>query len=68
MNTYDSAFWLTTIGMLIGFGGLVLRTCYKSKCKNVKCLCLEVERDVNEEEKIDEIEIQQHGKEEKELV
>jgi hypothetical protein len=36
----------------------ILAICYKSKCKNIKCLgCIEIERDVEGEEELDEIEM-----------
>lgn len=39
------------------FLGGVLTVLYKSKCKTVKCCCLEIDRDVECEEKIDEHEL-----------
>lgn len=39
------------------FLGGVLTVLYKSKCKTVKCCCLEIDRDVEGEEKIDEHEL-----------
>ena len=39
------------------FLGGVLTVLYKSKCKTVKCCCIEIDRDVEGEEKIDEHEL-----------
>ena len=60
MNTFDSAFWLTMGGMIIGLVGMVLRSCYQSKCEDVR-LCfgmVTVHRNIIAEEDID---IQMHG-------
>jgi len=56
-NTFDGTFWITMGGISIGFFGLVLRLCYKSKCKQIECCCLKIIRDTENEEKIDELNI-----------
>jgi len=38
-------------GIIIG----ILSVLYKSKCTRIECCCLKIDRDVIEEEKIDEI-------------
>jgi hypothetical protein len=54
-NTFDGAFWITMAGICIGFFGLVLRLCYKSKCKQIECGCIKIIRDTENEEKLDEL-------------
>ena len=46
MNTeeFNSIFWLTVIGAILGFGGVVLQACLKSRCSKVKVCGLECER------------------------
>ena len=42
------------IGLLLSLA----RMCYKSKCKTIRCCGLEIDRDVEVEEKEDELEIE----------
>jgi hypothetical protein len=42
-----------------GFLGGLVAICYKSKCKKISCCGLVVERDIEAEEHIDEIQIRQ---------
>ena len=42
----DSVFWITLATLIIGFLGVVLRYCFKSKCSRVSCCGLVIERDV----------------------
>lgn len=63
-NTFDDTFFLTLTGILIGFCGLTARMCYKSKCKTIDCFGLHIVRDIDAEEKIDEIDLQLHGDDE----
>ena len=49
--------------LMITVSGLALAligVCYKSKCRTIRCCGLEIERDVEGEEKIDEIEAADH--------
>jgi hypothetical protein len=63
-DEFNSVFWLTLSGVLIGFCGLTARMCYKSKCKTIDCFGLHIVRDIDAEEKIDEIDLQVHGDDE----
>ena len=38
-----------------------LALCYKSKCRSIKCCGCEVDRDVEAEEKFDELELQSNN-------
>ena len=35
----------------------LISMCYKSKCKKFDCLCIKIERDIDNEEKLDEQEL-----------
>ena len=41
---FDSLFWITIIGLLFTFGGLVLQAVLKSRCHHVRCACFECTR------------------------
>lgn len=57
-----SEVFLTTLSVsLFAFCGAVLGVCYKSKCRTIKCCCLEVVRDVEGEEVIDRTVIERMG-------
>jgi hypothetical protein len=53
-EVFWSFFLTSTIGCIMG----ILRMIYKSKCKNCSFCGFKVERDVEGEERIDELEIQ----------
>jgi len=58
------SFAITTfVGCFLGIVGLL----YKSKCQEVSCCGLKVIRNVELEEKIDELSIERHTEEKKEL-
>jgi len=46
MNTseFGAVFWITIIGAILGFGGVVLQAMLKSRCTKVKVCGLECER------------------------
>ena len=67
-ETFDGTFWLTISGLAFGFFGLVIRNCYKSKCSSIEIGCIKIIRDVEEEEKIDELVVQHHNSENKEEI
>lgn len=46
------------VSSLCGFFVIIAKLTYKSKCRNIKCCCIEIERNVEEELKIDELQIQ----------
>lgn len=50
---YDSVFFLTLGTMIIGVVGLIVRYSYRSRCTRIKCLCMEIERDVAKEVEAD---------------
>lgn len=52
-------FWNSVLITSSGIVLACLALCYKSKCKNVKLGCLQIERDIEAEEQIDEIELEQ---------
>lgn len=47
MNTdeFGAVFWITIIGAVLGFGGVVLQAMLKSRCSTVKLCGLECTRD-----------------------
>jgi hypothetical protein len=59
-DNFDSTFFLTIGGIAFGFFGLLVRSCYKSKCDVIEIGCLKIHRAVEQEEKIDELNIQHH--------
>ena len=50
-----NSFLVTASGLLLA----IIAACYKSKCRNIKCCGIEIDRDVEGEEKIDTLE-QEH--------
>ena len=67
IQVYDGVFFITIGSILFGFLGLSVRFCYKSKCKEVSFCGIHIIRDTENEEKIDALEIQNHGHEEEEI-
>ena len=61
-DTFDSAFFITIATMGFAFLGVVVRYLLKSKCKDVKCCwgLFECERAVDLEEKMEELELNNH--------
>jgi hypothetical protein len=57
MIEYSEGFWITLTGLVIGFFGLTIRFCLKSKCDNVECCCFKIHRAVETEERIEERQI-----------
>lgn len=57
-EVFWSFFLTSTIGCLLG----IMKMLYKSKCKNVECCGMKVERDVEIEEKEDEMEMRNRSK------
>ena len=55
MTTYSEGFWITMAGLVIGFAGLTIRLCLKSKCDDVAvCCCIKIHRAVELEERLEE--------------
>ena len=48
-QTFDDTFWLTIGGMMVGLAGLVIRSCYRSKCEDISLCCLKIHRNVQAE-------------------
>jgi hypothetical protein len=53
----SEVFWTFFVSGMIGFIIALLKLCYKSKCKEINLCCLKIVRDIESEEKIDEIEL-----------
>jgi len=50
-------FWISFITIISGCSLKVLSYGYKSKCNRVKIGCIKIERNIEEEQKIDEMEM-----------
>jgi len=46
-DEFDSIFWITVIGAMLAFGGVVLKAVLKSRCSSVKCCGMECKRDAS---------------------
>ena len=57
MDSADQVFWLGFIGAIIGFLGLTLKMCLKSKCDVIEIGCLKIHRNVEIEQELDELEL-----------
>jgi hypothetical protein len=57
MVDYSEGFWITMTGLIIGFLGVSVRMCLRSKCDNVELCCLKIHRNVEVEEKAEEVEL-----------
>ena len=44
-TTFNGSFFLTLAGIVFGFGGLTLRACLKSRCKEFNCFGVSCVRD-----------------------
>lgn len=53
----DGVFWTAFITLITGCMLAVVKIAYKSKCKEVECCCIKIKRDIDNEEKIDEMEM-----------
>jgi len=54
MVYYSEGFYITIGGMVIGFLGLTIRACLKSKCDEVACCGCRIHRAVEVEERLEE--------------
>lgn len=52
-ETFNDVFWITLAGFVFGFLGMIVQTCYKSKCARFKCCGFECERAVDIESEND---------------
>ena len=57
---FNAGFWISFVGLILSFAGILLIYCLKSKCK--KCsICfglIQIERDVNAENEEEKMEIE----------
>lgn len=58
MDSGEQIFWTFFITTMCSFMLAVGRQLYKSKCKEVQVCCIRVVRDVESEEKYDELQLQ----------
>ena len=56
-NEFGSVFFITITTIVLGVVSLCVKTCLKSKCNEVECLCFKINRDTDTEEKIEEMEL-----------
>jgi hypothetical protein len=63
MVSMSEVFWVGLYTAGIAFLLAISRQLYKSKCQSVKCCGCELIRDVEAEEKIDELEMERHQEE-----
>lgn len=54
-NTFDSFFFVSIATLIFGSIGLCVRYSFNSKCTKLKLCCIEILRDVEVEEKIEEL-------------
>jgi hypothetical protein len=57
-EVYSEGFWITIGGLVVGFLGLTIRYCLKSKCDEVSCFCIRIHRNIQAEEDIAELEME----------
>jgi len=53
----SEVFWISFITVVSGLILKLASYCYKSKCSKVNLCCFSIVRDINNEEKLDEIEM-----------
>ena len=53
----DGVFWMGFVTLITACILSIVRIAYKSKCKEVECCCIKIKRDIDNEEKIDEMEM-----------
>jgi hypothetical protein len=52
-NSLNAVFFLSMGTLVCSFSSLIVKYCYKSKCKSVKICCLKITRDIETELKED---------------
>ena len=65
-SEFNSVFWLSIAGSVFGLTAIIIKALKSSKCKEFKCCCIKCIRDTQAEEKLDELELQQHNESSKE--
>lgn len=58
MADYSEGFWITLAGIVVGFLGMTIRACLKSRCSLISIGCCRIERNVNLEEREVELQLQ----------
>ena len=58
-SEFNSTFWLSISASVFGLTALIIKAFKSSKCKEFNCLCIHCVRDVQLEERVDELELQQ---------
>lgn len=53
----DGIFWISFVTLITACSLAVIKITYKSKCREVECCCIKIRRDIEQEEKIDEMEM-----------
>ena len=53
----DGIFWISFVTLITACCLAVIKITYKSKCKEVECCCIKIRRDIEQEQKIDEMEM-----------
>ena len=61
MVDIDNVTLISLVTIITGVVGILIKTCLKSKCDTIECLCLKVHRNVELEEKVDEIELNRNN-------
>lgn len=59
-NEFDSVFWISISASVLGIGAILIKTAFRSKCRNCKCCFgfVEIERDIEAEIEEHKIEIE----------
>ena len=57
MNESEQVFWLAVITSAVGITTLIIKSLSRSKCDEIKCGCIKIHRNVDLEEKLDELEL-----------
>jgi len=57
MNQSDQVFYLSVITIGVGLITLIIKSISRSKCDELKCGCIKIHRNVELEEKFDELEL-----------
>jgi hypothetical protein len=50
----DEVFWVSITTILVGFFGLSMRMCLRSKCDKIECLCIKIHRNTEQENDLPE--------------
>ena len=45
----SDVFWISLATISVGFLGLTMRMCLRSKCDKIECLCLKIHRNTEQE-------------------